>query len=138
MPDTDRIVGNESSWVFNGSIVPITSVTPKINRKVPDSTDSGDYNGPQDMIANTQIPASYNIEFAIEGRFRFSAIPDLFALAVTSDTQFPMTIGLDLTPTYYGSGLVDIIDFTTTIPVEDVVNYSCNVKTWGAWRPNTT
>ena len=58
MADTDRLTGKQSFFTFNGVTVPIVKVTPKVNRKLADSTDSGDYNGSQDMLATTQIPSA--------------------------------------------------------------------------------
>jgi hypothetical protein len=136
MPDTDRFAGNLSYWTFNGGNINITGMKPKITRKLADSTDNGDVNSSQGMIANTQIPVSYYIEAAIEGRFRLSQVPSgLLAMAVTNLTQIPIVIGLGLT-TVWGHGLCDLSDFSSDIPVEDIVNYSANIKSWGSWTPN--
>jgi hypothetical protein len=133
--DTDRIVGNQSFLTFNGSNIFITKITPKITRKLADSTDNGDYNSGQGMIANTQIPVSYYMEGAIEGRFRLSTTPGFLAQAVTNLTQIPIVIGLGLS-TIWGHGLCDISDFSDDIPVEDIVTFSANIKSWGEWTPN--
>jgi hypothetical protein len=134
--DADRIVGNQSYLTFNGSNIYITKLSPKIVRKLADSTDNGDYNSGQGMIANTQIPVSYYMEGAIEGRFRLSTTPSAFlANAVTNITQIPIVIGLGLS-TVWGHGLCDISDFADDIPVEDIVTFTANVKSWGMWTPN--
>lgn len=138
MADTDRLTGKASYLTFNGVNIPITKMTPKVTRKLPDSTDSGDYSSAQDMIATTQIPCTYTVEGAIEGRFRKSVTPAQFlANSFTSITQIPIVLGLDASPTIWGTGVCDISDFSTDIPVEDIVNFTANIKSWGAFTPNT-
>ena len=138
MADTDRISGKQSYWTFNGVNVPITKMTPKVTRKLGDSTDNGDYNSAQDMIATTQIPVTYTMEGAMEGRFRKSVVPSaLIGNAFTSLSQIPIALGLDASPTLFGHGLCDISDFTCDVPVDDIVNYTCNVKSWGQFTPNS-
>ena len=135
--NTDRLSGKASYFTFNGVNIPITKMSPKVVRKLGDSTDSGDYISAQDMIGTTQIPVTYTVEGAIEGRFRKSVTPSSFlAIAFTSATQIPVVIGLDASPTIWGHGVCDISDFATEDPVDDVVTFTCNIKSWGQWTPN--
>ena len=138
MADTDRLSGKASYFTFNGVNIPFTKLTPKVTRKLGDSTDSGDYNIVQDMIGTTQIPVTYTVEGTVEGRFRKSIIPStILAQLFTSLTQIPIVVGLDASPTIWGHGLCDISNFQTDIPVDDVVNFSCDIKSWGSFTPNS-
>lgn len=138
MADTDRLTGKASYFTFNGVNIPFTKLTPKVTRKLADSTDSSDYNGTQDMIATTQIPAAYTVEGTMEGRFRLSVIPStILAGLFTSVTQLPIVIGLNASPTVWGHGLCDISNFQTDIPVDDIVTWTCDVKSWGVFTPNS-
>lgn len=138
MADTDRLSGKASSFTFNGVPIPITKFTPKVVRGMADSTDSGDYSATQDMLCKTQIPVTYQVEASVEGRFRKSITPSAFiANAMTSATQIPITLGLDASPTIWGHGVCDIFNFQTDVPVDDIVTFTCDVKSWGAFTPNS-
>jgi hypothetical protein len=63
----DRTTGKQQSFTFNSQTIPITKCSPKITRKLADTTDSGDYVTSPDMIFPTQIPVSCPLELAIEG-----------------------------------------------------------------------
>jgi hypothetical protein len=131
--DTDRRSGKQAYWTFNSVTVPITKMSPKITRKLGDTTDSGDYDDTGDMLPTTQIPVGYTIEAGIEGRFRINYMPALLSLCTTSATQIEAVIGIAVSPTsvVWGSGLFDISDFATDIPVDDIVNYTANIKSYG-------
>lgn len=138
MANTDRPSGKASYWTFNGVNISITKMDVKIVRKLGDTTDSGDYNATQDMIGPTQVPVTCKVEGTMEGRFRLSSTPSSFIGPLfTSITQVPIVIGLNLTPVIWGHGLCDISDFTTSIPVDDVVTYSCSFVSWGSFTPNS-
>lgn len=134
----DRLTGKASYFQFNSFTIPITKFTPKVTRKLADITDSSDYNSTNDMIYPTQIPVSTMVEGSIEGRFHKSVIPTaILAVLWTSITLIPIVFGLDLAPTVYGHGYFDISDFTTDVPVDDVVTYTANVKSNGIFTPNS-
>jgi len=135
MADTDRLSGKASYWTFNGDVVPITKIDCSYIRDMGKTTDSNDYNVSQDMLTHTQIPISYQIEGSIEGRFRFSQTPGTIQIAVTSLTQIPCVFGLNGS-TVQGHGLVDLFNLKISQPVEDIVTYTADVKSWGAWTPN--
>jgi hypothetical protein len=131
----DRLTGKASFINFGGSLLGITKATPKVNRKLADTTDSGDYFQSPDMLFPTQIPVSAPLELAIEGRYRFSSTPSIVALLGTSATDIPIVIGLNLAAVW-GHGVFDISDFETDIPVDDVVTFTCTAKSNGQWTPN--
>lgn len=137
MADTDRVSGKQSYLTFNGTNVPITKVDPSVVRKLGDTTDSGDYNSTQDMLPNTQIPCTYHVEASIEGRFRKSVTPSSFlSIAFTSTTQIPIVIGIDQSPTVWGQGFCDISNFKSSIPVDDIISFSCDIVSWGSFTAN--
>jgi hypothetical protein len=138
MADLDRLSGKQSYFMLGGVKVPITKVDPTVTRKLGDTTDSGDYNTTQDMLPTTQIPCTYTLEASVEGRFRKSVTPTSFLeIAFTSGTQIPIVIGLDASPTIWGHGACDIANFKTSIPVDDIITFSCDIKSWGTFTPNS-
>lgn len=135
MADTDRLSGKASYWTFNNVAIPITKKEVNYVRDVQRTTDSEDYNVSQDMLAHTQIPVAYQVEGSIEGRFRKSTTPGLIAMAVTSLTQIECVFGMDGS-IVQGRGLVDLFNLRISEPVDDIVNYTADIKSWGAWTPN--
>ncbi len=137
--DTDRVAGKNAYLLYNSIRIPIVKITPKVTRKLGDTTDSGDYSSDQDMIGTTQIPCTYTMEASIEGRFRRSSTPSGFlANAFNSLTQIPIVIGINFeSGLIWGSGVCDLSDFQTDIPVDDIVNFTANIRSWGIFTPNS-
>jgi len=136
MADTDRLSGKASYWTFNGVVIPITKQDIGFVREMGKTTDSNDYSVSQDMLAHTQIPIAYQVEGSIEGKFRFTSAPQLISIAVTSLTQIPCVFGLNGSAVM-GHGLFDLFNFKISDPVEEIVTYSADVKSWGAFSPNS-
>jgi hypothetical protein len=133
----DRLTGKASYFLFQGTAIPITKATPKVTRKLADSTDNGDYDTTTDMIYPTQIPVTVKTELAIEGRYRKSSTPAAIMSLLYSDaTQIPIVLGLD-SGSIWGHGVADISDFQTDIPVDDTVTFTCNVMAYGKFIPNS-
>ena|SRR5271157_127302 len=135
MADTDRLSGKASYWTFNGVVIPITKQDVNYVRDMGKTTDSNDYNVSQDMLTHTQIPIAYQVEGSIEFRYRFTSSPGLVNTAVTSLTQIPCVFGLNGSAVH-GHGLVDLFNLKFSDPVEEIVNGTADVKSWGAWTPN--
>lgn len=141
--NTDRISGKRGALVWAGTTIPFTKITPAVERTLGDTTDSGDYVTDQDMIGKTQVPIAYQLSLTVEGRYRLATtmaeiIEDLFS----SDTQILLTITLDTTvlsggPFYWGTGLFDVASFRSDIPVEEVVAWTAELKSWGGFTPNS-
>jgi hypothetical protein len=134
----DRLTGKASYFLLGSAAtqIPITKATPKVTRKLADTTDSGDYQSTPDMIFPTQIPVSAPLEMAIEGRYRFSSTPSaIVALLATSATNIPVVLGLN-SGAIWGHGNFDISDFQSDIPFDDTVTYTCNIRSNGQWVPN--
>ena len=134
---SDRLTGKASYLSFNGVLIGITKTSPKVNRVCQDVTDSGDYNSTADMIGPTQIPVSTQVVLSVEGRYRKSSTPSaIIAQLFTSATQIPCVLGLD-SGTIWGHGYVDITDFQTDVPYDDVVTFTCTLTRNGLWTGNS-
>jgi hypothetical protein len=132
----DRESGKASYLTINSVQIPITKTTPKVDRKCADTTDSGDYQSTQDMLFPTQVPVSVGTEIAVEGRFRKSSTPAaIIAQLYTSATNIPCVLGID-SGTIWGHGNVDITDYQQDNPVDDVITFTCTLKSNGVWTPN--
>lgn len=132
----DRLTGKASYLNLNGTLIAITKATPKVNRVCKDDTDSGDYNSTNDMIGPTQIPVSTQVVLSVEGRYRFSTTPSaIVALLFTSATNIPCVLGLN-SGTVWGHGNVDVTDFETDVPYDDVVTFTATLTSNGLWTPN--
>lgn len=108
----------------------------RVSRNVATCTDSSDYDPQANLIGPTQIPVSATFEGTVEGCYRRSTtsqaiIADLF----TGITAVPCVFGLD-SNTLIGSGTFDITDFTQDMPVEDIVRFSCTVRSNGLFVPS--
>ena len=137
--DTDRIAGKSGYFIYQGKVIPFTKYTPKVTRKLGDTTDSADYSQFQDMIGTTQIPCTYTIEGSVEGRFRRSSTPAfLISNSLDSLSQIFFVFGLNfLTGESLYSGRCDLSDFQTDVPVDDIVTFTANIRSWGIIAPNT-
>jgi hypothetical protein len=132
----DRIAGNQSSFTLNGTVIPITKYTPKVNRKLADTTDTGDYDATSTLIANSQVPVSYHLELNVEGKFRKSVTPTaLIAELFTGATAIPVVLTL-AQGVLFGHGNFDLSDFSCDVPAEDTVTFSCTLKSNGPFTPN--
>jgi hypothetical protein len=132
----DKRTGKQSYFRYGGTTIPIYRVNVRVTRNVATCTDSSDYDEQADLIGPTQIPVSAICEGTIEGRYRQSTTPStLIENLFTGVTAVPCIFGLD-SQTVVGSGTFDITDYTQDMPIEDVVNYSCTVRSNGLFRPN--
>lgn len=132
----DRLSGKASYLTLGGTNIAITKYGPKVPRKLADWTDSGDYNSTADMIFPGQVPVSAPLEVSVEGRYRKSTTPSaIVALLATSATNIPCVLGLDA-GTIWGHGNVDIANFETDVVYDDIVTFTCDLKSNGQWTPN--
>jgi hypothetical protein len=131
----DKRTGKGSYFTYGGTTIPIVRVNVRVTRNVATCTDSSDYDATADLIGPTQIPVSAIFEGTIEGRYRQSTTPSaLIAKLFTGITAVPCVFGLD-SKTLVGSGTFDITDYTQDMPIEDVVNFSCTVRSNGLFTP---
>lgn len=131
----DRMVGSASGFTLNGTTIPITKYTPKGNRKLADTTDTGDYDPTSGLVWNSQLPVSANLELTVEGRFRRSSTMNaLVKLLFSGATAVPTVLNLDA-GTLFGHGNFDIKDFSTDVPAEDTVTWTATFKSNGVFTP---
>lgn len=132
----DRLTGKASYLSINGVFVPITKYSPKTTRNLPDTTDNGDYNSNTDLVYHTRIPVSVDMELSVEGRYRISVTPvAIMNILFTGANAIPVVLGLDAGH-LYGHGNFDLADFSTDVPVEDVVTFTCTLRSNGIFTPN--
>jgi hypothetical protein len=132
----DKVTGKSSYFIYGGVKIPITRINVRMTRNVATCTDSSDYDTDADLIGPTQIPVSGVCEGTIEGCYRRSSTPQaLIANLMTGVTAVPCRFALD-SQTLIGSGTFDITDFTLDDPLEDIVRYSCTVRSNGLFTPN--
>lgn len=132
----DKRTGKESYFIYGGTTIPIVQIDIRVTRNLATCTDSSDYDNKADMIGPTQIPVSAVFEGTIQGRYRHSTTPAaLVAKLFTGITAVPCTFGLD-SNSLVGTGYFDISDYNQSMPVEDIVNYSCTVRSNGLFIPN--
>jgi hypothetical protein len=132
----DKATGKQSYFSYGGVIIPIVRVNVRVTRVVATCTDSSDYDFNADLIGPTQIPVSAICEGTIEGRYRRSTTPSVLVEQLfTGITAVPCVFGLD-SQTVIGSGTFDITDYTQDNPIEDIVNFSCTVRSNGLFIPN--
>lgn len=135
MPN-ERLTGKQSYIIINGTYIPITKYTPKINRKLADITDNGDYDSNTDLIYPAQLPVSATTELSVEGRFRLSLTPiAIMGILYTGISAVPVKLGLDAGH-MFGSGNFDISDFQADVPVDDTVTFTCTLQSNGKFSPN--
>lgn len=133
----DRLTGKASYLLFDGVMIAITSYKPKTERKLADTTDSGDYNTQADLVFPTQIPVSAAVELSVEGRYRKSSTPSaLIATLYQGGGPYPVVLGLDA-GTLAGHGNFDVSDFEASVPVQDTVTFTCTMKSNGQYIPNS-
>lgn len=133
----DKTTGKASYFIYGGVIIPITRTNLKIDRALAPCTDTSDYVPDFNIIGPTQLPVSAVVEGTIEGVYRFSTTPStIVANLFTGLYAVPCVFGLDGN-TIVGSGYFDISNFTQDAPVEDIVRYTCTVRSNGLFTPNS-
>ena len=131
----DRIAGVAGYVVYNGATLPITKWSGAIERKLADSTDTGDYNLTANIIGPTQIPVTARVNVDVEGRFRKSATPGLIAFALSGNLSVTGTLGLDAS-TVFCTGNFDMSNLSVDLPVDDVVTFKCTLMSNGLTTAN--
>lgn len=130
-----RLVGNGSYIVFNGTAIPITSYTVTSDRTMTDKTNSTHYNPSTGMFCPAQVPVSVVTKVQVEGRFRINVVPNALISLLYQDVEdVYVLLGLD-SGNQFGEGRFDITDFRTTVPINDVVTYSCALLSNGPFNP---
>jgi hypothetical protein len=132
----DKVTGKAGYILYNGTQLPIRRWNARVTRNMADCTDSSDYDSNADMVGRTQIPTSAILEASIEGCYRRSSTAGvIIANLFTGITAVPCVLGIDQN-TPFGSGTVDITDYNQDSPLEDVVSFTCNIRSNGLFIPS--
>lgn|SRR5574343_272562 len=135
MGDTERLVGKSMFLTIGGTDVKLTKATPKVGTKFGDSTDSSNYDAATDLIYSSQIQVSASVEFAVEGNFRVSVTPSaVIAKMFTAGGPYAVTFGPKTGLSQF-SGNYDISDYSQDTPHDDIVKFSCTLKSNGKVTP---
>lgn len=133
----DKLTGKASSFLFNGTSIPISKYSPKSTRKLADTTDSANYDAGTDLIHNSQLPASIQMELSVEGKFSKSKTnAALITQLYSGATAVPTILNLDA-GTIYGHGNFDMGDFSADVPVEDTVSWTATFRSNGVFTPGS-
>jgi hypothetical protein len=136
VPDT-KITGNQSSFTFNGTVIPIVKASPKVSRTLEDDTDSSNYDSASDMLHKSQTPVSTATELAIEGRFRATTtMAQIVPLLYNSNAAVAVTLKAT-TSIIFGHGNFDISDFSCDFEPGKMVNYTATLKSNGVFTPGS-
>lgn len=133
MSTTYKLTGKAASWTFAGTAIPFTSISPSVDRGIADATDSTDYDPSTDMLWESQLPVKMAKTLDVEGRYNKNVIPSAVLSALFSGVVAQtVTIKLDASTTF-GHGYFDITNFKASVPVNDMVTYTCTLKLNGVW-----
>lgn len=131
----DKTAGRASSFTLLGTVLPIKKYTPKTTRKLIDTTDSANYDAATDMLYASQVPTMISQELTVEGIFDLNSTPTVVMnLLFSGAAAAAVVLGLK-SGVLYGSGVYDISDFSTDVPVDDVVSWSATFKLNGKFTP---
>lgn len=134
--DTDRLVGKAMYLTLGAISLKITKATPKVSPKFGDTTDSGDYDPATDLLYPTQIQVTAPVEFAVEGNYRVSVTPTAIIAKLFDGTAGPqaVTFGPKSGHAQF-SGNYNISDYNQDTACDDVVKFSCTLKSNGKVFP---
>lgn len=136
MPDT-KLTGNQSSFTFAGTVIPITKASPKVSRNLEDDTDSSNYDATSDMIQKSQTATSVQTELAIEGRFRATTtMANIVPLLFNSNPAVAVILKAT-TSIIFGHGNFDISDFSCDFEPAKMINYTATLKSNGVFTPGS-
>lgn len=130
---SQRLTGKASYVSIAGTKFGTKKITPKTTRKLADSTDSTDYDSGTDLLWPTQLAVMAPVELSVEGNYNLTTTPaQLIANLYSGVAAVAVVIALNAT-TIYGHGNFDISDFQTDAPVDDIVTFSCTMKSNGVF-----
>lgn len=134
--DTDRLVGKSMHISVDGVSLKIIKATPKVSPKFGDTTDTSNYDAETDLIYPSQIQVSAPVEFAVEGNYRVSETPSAIIAKMFDGSIGPLavTFGPKTGLNQFG-GNYDISDYNQDNPHDDVVKFSCTLKSNGKVMP---
>jgi hypothetical protein len=128
-----KITGKAGSFTFNGTVIPFKKWSPKVTRKLADTTDSADYDTTTDMIHESQLPVSLSQELSIEGNFN-TTTTDAQIITNLYSGAAAVPVILKISPSViFGHGNFDLSDFSMDNPVDDTATWSATLKSNGVF-----
>ena len=128
---SNKLSGKSGSFTFNGQVLAFQKISPSIDRKLGDTTDSDDYDQATDMIYPSQVPISLQTKIDVEGRFNLQTTnAKLLVPLYSGATAVPVIV--NITPTVvFGHGNFDVSNFSMEEPVDDIVTWKASMQSNG-------
>lgn len=130
----DRIAGAGGSVSLDGVVISFTKWSGTIEKKLADSTDSGDFDTGAGLLFGTQEEVRGDIKVEVEGRFRKSTTPNDVIGKMYSNTPggFATILKHDAATTF-GHGQANLSNVVLSQPVDDVVTFTASLTSYGKW-----
>lgn len=131
-----KLSGKASKFDYGANTLFITKYSPKVTRKLADTTDTADYDPANDILRESYIPVRVGMELSVEGNMDLDKIPTtLFTDVLNGGAAVTATLHHDA-GTLDGHGGFLITDFEADHPDDDTVTWKATFKLTGAFTPN--
>lgn len=128
-----KVTGVKAAITFNGNTIFFTSITPKANRELSDSTDSGNLDPTSGLVFRSQIPVAASIDIDFEGFYYTDTTDAAFVAELFSSTP-PRACQINITDSViWGHGNVDAASLDTMIVLKDVTKIRGSLMSNGTW-----
>jgi hypothetical protein len=132
-----KVTGQANSFTYNGNTVYTTKVTPKVERKMADSTDTGNYDPTSGLIHKSQLPVTTQTTIDFEGFYytdttNAQVLADLYAATAAR----PVVVKINGTNTL-GHGNADLTSLEVGIVADDIVTVKGTLMSNGVWTPGS-
>jgi len=133
----DRLTGKQQYITLSGTSIQTKKITPNVDRKLADSTDTSNYDVTDDVIYPSQLPVSVKVTFDVEGWYYKSATPSSIVTKLFSGGgPYVVTFGPGTGYPHFG-GKYDLSNFKVESQFDDVVNVSFKLESNGKITPNS-
>lgn len=133
----DRLVGKQQYLTLGGTTIQTKKITPTVERKLADNTDTSNYDGTDDVIYSSQLPVSVKVSFDVEGWYYKSATPSTVVTKMFGGGgPWTVTFGPGTGYPHFG-GKYDLSNFKIESQFDDVVNVSFKLESNGKITPNS-
>jgi hypothetical protein len=132
-----KITGKGQFLTLNGTRVNVTKITPKVDRKMADTTDSANYDATSDMLQQSQVAVKVGTTLAVEGWFYDNATNAALVTYVYSGGG-PVPVVANISATViFGHGNFDITSFECDQPIDDTVGVKFELMSSGVFTPGS-
>jgi hypothetical protein len=134
---SNKISGKGQFLTLNGTRVNVTKITPKTERKLADTTDSGDYDATSDMLQQSQIAVKVGTTLDVEGWFYTNQTNSLLlSYAFGSTGPVPVVANIS-TAVVFGHGNFDLSSIECDMPLDGTVNVKFSLMSNGVFTPGS-